>query len=461
MNLTLQRFRALLDCNPASRYLIAYSGGLDSTVLLSLCSCLRSKGWISDFLVVHINHGLHPNADEWSDFCRDVCSTLAIQFQSTRVSVRADHGESLEEAARVARYQVFKKILRDSDILLTAHHRDDQAETLLLQLFRGAGVEGLAGMADAMPCGSGKLVRPLLTFPRQDLVRYAREKRLNWIEDSSNEDVSFDRNFLRHRVMPLLKERWVAVDKTVARSARHCAEAKRGLDLRAEQLLASVFDQNRGTLKISTLKSFDKDDKLLVIRHWIKRLGLRNPSTVISQKILNEVIYAASDRIPQVVWNDVVVSRYRDELYLFRKPLDFDPLQVIDWNGQDILDIPGDCGRLEVIQDAEIGIPKLRWRRGSITVRFRHGGESCRLPKRRGTHTLKKLFQEKSIPPWVRKRAPLIYIDGQLVAVADLWVCETHSGGGEGGYIGFRWSGYQLGWKSGDDNRDVVYTLHT
>lgn len=456
MKLTLERFRAILKQYPAFRYLVAYSGGLDSTVLLYLCWCLKEQGVLSELIAVHVNHGLHPDADQWNSRCEEVCQSLSVQCMTFQINVCTERGESLEEAARTARYQAFKSILLANDVLLTAHHRDDQTETVLLQLFRGAGIKGLGGMAESMPFGVAKLVRPLLPFSRQILCDFARENSLKWIDDSSNKDLGFDRNFVRHQIMPRLKKRWPAVDKTVARSARHIAEANCLLTGRAKQLLNLVLNRDCNTLEVGGLNSLDDADKRLVIRQWVDQLGFRAPSSVVLQRIINELINVAKDRNPQVCWGEVEVHRYRGELYLFGKQQEFDREQVMEWDGQEILNIPGNNGFLQTVPGSSMGIREKYWNCGVITARFRQGGETCRLIKRRGTRTLKNLFQEKSIPPWVRNRVPLIYIDGQLAAVADLWICEPFFGDCSNGNVALRWSGYDLGWKSGDSNRDVV-----
>lgn len=456
MKLAHQQFLAILEQHPASRYIVAFSGGLDSTVLLYLCFCLKQQQILSDLVSVHVNHGLHPLADKWSEHCRSICQTLNINYTELQANGTAGRGESREEAARIARYQAFKEYMRVGDVLLTAHHQDDQAETFLLQLFRGAGIDGLGSMRESTLFGSGQLVRPLLRFPRQTIYQFARTNNLNWIDDSSNKDLGFDRNYLRHQIMPMLKNRWPGIGKTVSRSARHCAEAKHLLDFRANELLQSMLNQDHNALRISGLKLLADGDKRLVIRRWINQTRLRSPSTIVVQRILDEVIKAGGDRNPRVFWCDAEVNRYRDELYIFKKKQTFDSNQVISWNGRGILDLPGNNGKLQALSGSAKGINEKYWNSDPITVHYRQGGEKCRLAKRSGTHSLKNLFQENSIPPWVRERAPMIYINGQLAAVADFWVCETFYGDCSNNNIALRWCDHDLGWKSGDSHHHVA-----
>ncbi len=456
MKLTLELFRATLESNPASRYVIAFSGGLDSSVLLHLCTSLNQVGIIPDPIAIHINHGLQREAESWDCHCRDVCESFSIPYRSISVNARANPGESPEDAARKARYRAFEGLMTNQDVLLTAHHQDDQAETVLLRLFRGAGVQGLAGIAESTNFGRGRLVRPLLRFNKQSLEEFARSENLRWIEDSSNSDPRFDRNFLRQHIIPVLKNRWPNIDKTISRSAGHCGEAKLLLELRADEFLNRVHRKNRNTLRIDRLKLLDDADKRLVLRQWINRSGYKMPTTILIHRILNETINAMVDRNPRICWADAEINRYRNEMYLFPRQGKFDRSRVIKWSGGQNLDMPQNFGSLQIIRKAGIGISEKQWNAGVVTVKFRQGGETLRLINRQGNHTLKKLFQEKSIPPWVRNRIPLIYINEKLAAVADCWVSKGFAGESDGNNIRLRWVGCDLGWKSGDSGHDVV-----
>jgi tRNA(Ile)-lysidine synthase len=446
VKLSTDSFRSVLAQFPTtSRYLIAYSGGLDSSVLLDLCAGLRARESFPRLTAVHVNHGLHEEAGQWVSHCVEVCCSLHVPCQVLQVDAGPKPDESPEEAARRARYEALRQVVGEGEILLTAQHRDDQAETILLQLFRGAGLAGLSGMGAVAPFGKGLLVRPFLDCSRQSLQQYAAAHRLRWIEDSSNEEIAYDRNFLRHEVMPVLKKRWSGIAKTVQRSGRHCAEAQMLLTRAARDLYASTKHSRRNTLLISKLLSYDEATRRLIIREWIRTHGKRSPSATVMCRIVTEAVSAGEDKSPRVCWKEGEIRRFRNELYCFSEMEPFDPHADYDWDGHGRLMLPG-SGRLESFRSTGQGIAARLWNSGRITVRFRTGGERCRLPGRRGRHTLKKLFQEQAVPPWVRERMPLVYIDDELAAVGDLRVCEPFQGGPTEQCVGLRWCTVGLGW---------------
>lgn len=450
MALSLETFRARLSRFPAAkRYWIAYSGGLDSHVLLHLCTMLRSEEKALDFIALHIHHGLLPEAEAWTAHCAEVCRALNVPLVVRKVEARPGPGESPEEAARNARYQAFKSQLGAEEALLTAQHQDDQAETVLLQLFRGAGLAGLAGMPERSILGKSILLRPLLTFARGAILEYAAANQLAWVEDPSNRDMRYDRNYLRHRILPLLKERWPGIGKALQRSARHCAEGQSLLNQLAADLCRAARHPSRQTLRIAQLQSFDKPAQRLVIREWIRAYGYRPPPAVVLERILDELIPARRDRSPKVAWQEGEVRRYRDEMYLLSPLIPFDEHRIIPWDGRMPLPLPGDNGALEARPSEGWGISAQWWQKERITVRFRRGGETCRLPGREGTQSLKNLYQEQAVPPWVRERMPLVYLGERLAAVGDLWVCEPFAEG-HGRTIRLRWSNHGLGWEGSD-----------
>jgi len=447
MELTAENFKSVFDHFDSDKsYLIAYSGGLDSQVLLHLCSAYRFIDPKFEFEVVHVNHGLQRDADHWARDCADKCRSLGLPMQVLKVDAIPGKGQSPEEAARIARYNALKSIVCNKTVLLTAQHCDDQAETVLLQLLRGGGLAGLSGMPAQAAFGQGILYRPLLFYPREVLAGYAKRNQLDWIEDPSNLNDSFDRNFLRRQVIPLLRSRWPAMSKTIARSGRHCAVAQSVLDPIIEDRLESVRHPTRNCLQISELLRSDKTIQCLLLRHWITKSGRRNPSDVILNRIIEEVLPAEVDKCPFVAWKDAEVRRYRNEIFLMAPIANFDQSQVICWDGLQPLGLSSGNGCLEVTTAASSGISAVIWRDSKIEVRFYRGGESCLLSGRSGHHRLKKLFQEYGVPPWVRKRMPLIYIDGNLAAVGDLLICEPFTNKSERGSIRLRWFGHGLAW---------------
>ncbi|WP_236101965.1 tRNA lysidine(34) synthetase TilS [Methylotetracoccus oryzae] len=431
---------AFLNRHPSSpRYWVALSGGLDSTVLLHLCHALRSTQPDLPLTAAHIHHGLQHHADDWVASCAEACRALDIPLTICHVDARPKRGESPEAAARDARYTALSGLLGTGDTLLTAQHRDDQAETLLLQLLRGAGVAGLAAMPERAAFGPGFLARPLLQVGRAELTAYAEEHQLRWVEDPSNSDIRFARNYLRREIMPMLRARWPGADQALARSSAHCAETKDLLDELAAELLHRIADDSRDTLVVARLAELAPAQQRLVLRHWLSARGCTLPSTVLLERIRTEVCRAGRDRQPVVAWSDVEVRRFRGQLHLCQATPNPDPSWETEWDGRSPLLLPPNNGRLLAERWLGPGLDPAQWHEGRITVRYRRGGESLRLPDRGGSRELKKLLNEAGVPYWERNRIPLIYIDAALAAVADRWVDETFAGNPATESIRIRW----------------------
>jgi tRNA(Ile)-lysidine synthase len=411
----------LQDLPAVTRYWVAYSGGCDSHVLLHAAAQLRALDATRLFQVVHVDHGLQPASAEWARHCAAVCEELALPFTLLQVDARGNAGESPEAAARHARYRALAGLMQAGDCLLTAHHQDDQAETLLLQLLRGGGPHGLAAMPALNPFAAGMHARPLLSFSRRELRDYAQRRALQWIDDPSNADSGFDRNFLRNSVMPVLHERWPAVARVLARGAGHQAEAAQLLDeLAAEDLRRC--DAVEHSLRLSALLTLDAARQRNVLRYWLKGLGFKLPDTVRLAQVQHELLHAAPDRSPEVGWEGVVVRRYRDRVYALAPQGSMDGGEVIAWDLAQPLALP-DGGDLLAVSSTGQGIKRALCRQQLVTVRYRQGGEECQIAPRAVTRPLKKLLQEAGVPPWERERIPLIYIGEQLAAVAGYWVC--------------------------------------
>ena len=427
----------LLRHPPSPTYWVAYSGGLDSHALLHLAAGLAQIEPRTHIRAIHVHHGLHPEADAWANHCASVCEELGIDLDIIRVDARPRRGESPEESARMARYRALQTRLCHHDCVLLAQHRDDQAETLLLQLFRGAGVEGLAAMPAHADFSPGYLARPLLDFSRDQLRDYAVAKGLRWIEDDSNRDETFDRNFLRQRILPQLRSRWPGLPGNLARSAAHCAEAALHLENRGDFLLREVvLDPVADTLDVLSLSRLERLEQKLVLRRWITRSGFRRPSSRILERILDEALSAATDRNPVVGWKEAEVRRYRHALYLMR-PLPPLPKTLLSPNSGAVagrlawpadrtsISLPHGNGDVSIWKIAgktnTPGIAPDAWTGGQVEIRYRLGGEKIRLPGRNGSHEVRKLYQEAGIPPWVRERVPLVYIDQRLAAVGNYW----------------------------------------
>lgn len=412
----------LAQLSAIKRYLIAYSGGLDSHVLLHALSDTRDilKGAIIE--AVHVNHGLSPNAKKWALHCEQQCASLGILLHHVSVDAQAQKGESREAAARNARYQAIAALMKIGDCLLTAHHQDDQAETLLLQLLRGAGPKGLAAMPLVAEFSSAWHARPLLSLNRDELQQYANQHALEWIDDESNFDTGFDRNFLRHEILPLLKTRFPAAAETLSRSASLCAEA-------AELLTASAMTDidelmlGENTLSVSRLLVLGETRARNVLHQWIHAVGFPVPTAAQTQRIWQDAICSAVDSCPLVSWPGAELRRYRDELFIGEPLTEFDSTQIFSWQPETKLDIDG-LGCLSVASVTGQGISPEYFTGKPVEVRFRQGGEALRPVGREGHHALKKLFQETGIPPWSRERIPLLFINDELAMVAGNWVAH-------------------------------------
>lgn len=425
---------------PTRRYWVGYSGGRDSSVLLHALAGLRADlpGDL-EIRAVHVNHGLSVHAAAWSQHCETVCAALNMTCQILRVNAKPVSGESPEAAARGARYQALAALIEAGDVLLTAHHQDDQAETLLLQLLRGAGPHGVAAMPACAALGQGWLARPLLDVTAAVLANYAEQHKLAWIEDPSNFDTGFGRNYLRHDIMPHLKRQWPAVSRTLSRAAAHAAEAAGLLDALADSDMRHVRGPTPDTLSVSGLLGLDNARQRNVLRRWLKRLNLPVPTAKHLQHIQHDMLHSASDSIPCVRWmsaeahcyqgaearcyQGAEIRRYRDSIYAM-SPLPMHDANIsLVWDMREPLALPG-VGAFRATPTIGEGINASLLPGNLATVKFRQGGERCRPVGRGHTHELRKLFQEQGIPPWQRERLPLIYIGGELAAVAHLWVCE-------------------------------------
>lgn len=406
---------------------VGYSGGLDSHVLLYALARLRAEaGWV--VRAVHIHHGLHAEADRWAEHCARTCAALdvALAVETVTVAGIADYG--LEEAARRARYAAFARQLRVGEVLLTAHQRDDQAETVLLQLLRGTGVRGIAAMPAHAPFAGGSLARPLLRWDRAALAAYARE-RLSYIDDPSNADTHLARNYVRTHVLPRLTARWPEAAEQLARSARHSMEAVTLLDeIAATDLTASAT--STGELRIDALTMLTPARRSNLVRYWLRANGMRVPAETTLRRIIDQCERAPRTRHACIAWPEGEVRRYRDVITVRAREATPGDWRA-SWDPAAPLLIPGTGKRLRTETTTGRGLA-LSWMRAAPwQVQWRHGGERCWLPGRTHRHKLKKLLQEAGVPPWERARLPLVYVDGQLAAVADRWVCQPFAAGAD------------------------------
>lgn len=393
---------------------VAYSGGVDSHVLLH--ALVQNKSGSQNIRAIHIHHGLQVQADEWSEHCTQQAKNLAVSIEIKRVDAKASQGQSPEAAAREARYAALSGIIQKEDVLLTAHNQNDQAETLLLQLIRGAGVKGLAAMPQQTQFNQGILCRPFLEVSRASILSYAQHYQLKWIEDPSNENTHFDRNYLRQTIFHLLTTRWPSIEKTFSRSAEHCASASEILDELAKDDFIYSVNQNNNAMNIEKLLTLSLARQKNVLRYWIEEQELPLPSTAHLERLMHDVIPAAEDKIPCMHWPGAEIRRYKGFLFAMPPLAAFDSTLEIPWDLKTPLDLPGDLGVIEK-EDQNIKGKALSSIEGPVVIRFRQGGEVMKVPARQGSHELKKLFQEWNVLPWCRNRIPLIFVGKELVAV--------------------------------------------
>jgi len=406
-----------------TRFVVAYSGGLDSTVLLhALADLTRQDSRFATIpvLAIHVDHGLQAESAAWSEQCAETAAEYGVEYKALKVEVQLESGKGPEASARDARYAALHAELCSDDWLLSAHHREDQAETLLLNLARGSGPAGVAGIGDVRRFGSGWLLRPMLDINRADILEYATDAKLHWIEDPSNADHRFDRNFLRHDVLPRLKSRWPDIAARLQRSAGHAGEASQLLIELAEIDLAALGSSS-DRLPIDGLSELSRARQRNVIRYALRDLGLSTPTALQLERILDEVIPARVDAQPLVTWPGASVRRYRNGLYLLPGIL-ADSIESMPVSG-DTVDLGAGLGTLCFDSGADLGVSAALFSAG-LVVKPRVGGEEFHPQGQSHTRKLKKLLQELGVVPWMRDRLPLVYAGDRLVAVADLWLAE-------------------------------------
>ena len=413
------RLKQLAGPLAGARLCVAFSGGADSTALLAACAALRRRHRF-ELRALHVNHRLQPDAAAWARAARRTGRTLGVTCRVLEAPVRVARGESPEAAARATRYQALQSQLRADEWLLLAQHQDDQAETLLLQLLRGAGVAGLA----AMPARAGQLLRPLLPVPRVQLLEYLGRRGLKWVEDPSNVDVRYDRNYLRHKVLPALRARWPSLGITIGRSAGLAAEAQQLLDAQADAQLRDACDGS--ALQVAVLRRLPVAQRRNLLRRWIERQALPMPDQRRLQEIAGPMLRARADAQPQVRWPGAVLRRHGGLMHLSADHGSPSSMAhaALDWAWleQPRLALPGGA-QLALLPDAHGALSRDALP-AQVQVRFRNGGASQldrsqeALPQ---AHRLKRILQARALPPWQRAAVPLLYAGGRLLAVGDWW----------------------------------------
>jgi len=423
-----QNLQSLLP-ESCTELVIALSGGLDSIVLLHLSASFAKNNGLS-IIAINVDHGLSANAKDWQEFCAQQAEALTVGFIGKQVQVKPQARQSLEALARDLRYEALAPYCSAHSVLLTGHHNDDQLETYLLQLKRGAGIKGLSAMAASRQFASGCLLRPLLPFTRQQLSHFAIEQNFKWIEDESNLDQSFDRNFLRNNIIPQLTERWPGFGKAVVRSASLSAQAQQLCDEVAEldlQTLIADIPLDTAAINIKPLLTLSDVRRNNVIRFWIDQQGALLPSQQQLSQIWHNLALSRDDACGFVAWSTHQMHRYQGKLYLLLKPipeledikLDKQLLSsryriaIANYPREIIFSVSEEGERLRLPLDDE-----------QVSIRFNGSGQVCHPAGRVGSRKYKKLMHEYQIPPWLRQKIPLVFYNEQLVAACGYWLDE-------------------------------------
>lgn len=396
---------------------VALSGGLDSVFLLYVAASWYRHVPGVDVRATHVNHNLNAGAGEMERVCEYHCVKLNVALIRHSVEVPSSHA-SPEDNARQARYQAFTDLLKTGEHLLMAHHRNDQAETVLFRLLRGSGVRGLAGIPRQRALGPGELMRPLLDISRDEIKAWSQAWGLDWAEDPSNTDCAFDRNFLRHRILPLIATRWPGFRSALASTASHAAESEWLNERLAVLQLRDIQDEN-GRLNTEALGALSVCEQKNILRFWIRQQQARPPGAAKLAQGIKDLITARHDRVPAVVGENYSIRRFRNHLCFVPAQPEV-PDQTVNWQPSESMEWGGGLVRLEGQAGTDV----------MLRVARRQGGERFRPYAGGHSRSLKKWLQERAVPPWERDRLPLVWHHDELVAIGNLWSSADTDGSG-------------------------------
>jgi len=419
---TLTAFLALARNAGCERLCVAYSGGIDSHVLLEQLNSLNQGGTTIPLDAVYINHNLQDDSKRWGEHCQQVCLTMKIPFQQIEVNATPEVGESPEEKARSVRYQALENQLLANQWLVTAQHTDDQAETLLLQLLRGSGAHGLSAMPTKKILGYGELHRPLLTVSKAQIEEYAKQNHLSWIDDPSNDDQAIPRNYLRKTVIPAFEKMWPETIQMLERSASWLGEAAEMMTEIAEQDFIDCQGDYQ-SLCLDKLKTLTSIRQKNLLRYWFHQRGLKRPGNEKLLLINEQIINAREDANPRLDWQGISLRRFKNKLFMLSKWVETGIDWQLSWGANSSVLLVNKIGVLSVSEVLGQGLKKT-YQQQNLELRLRKGGEHCHPVERNNNRSLKKLFQEYSVPPWYRDSWPLLYCDNQLIAVPGLFICK-------------------------------------
>ena len=425
-----------------TKFTIALSGGVDSMVLLDLLS--KAKRSSDVIKAIHINHNLHESSKEWVDFAKDACKKYKLPLIIESINPKQE-GFGLEAEAREQRYKKFKEIILDNECLLTAHHLDDQIETTLFRIFRGTGLDGLRSIRKKAKFGKGLLCRPLINIPREAIEQYAKLNDIKWIEDPSNKNIDFDRNYLRNNIVPSIKKRWPNAQKTITRLSSLAENNQKLLHELAKEDIGEIEKFNVLDIGILSNKSSLRINN--IFRFMILKNNMGIPSLKVLENGIETLINAKSDS-PIITWDGCSIRRYKNTLYFFNPDLKQDEIRPLKmkWFIDETINLGGNRGSIQArfIKGQGIALNKCP---KSLEIKYRKGGEQIKPSGHKITKSLKNLFQENNVLPWVRDQIPLFYLDEELISVGDLWFNQDYKAKEQE-------DGFLISW---DRNIDIIH----
>ena len=425
-----------------TKFTIALSGGVDSMVLLDLLS--KAKRSSDVIKAIHINHNLHETSKEWVDFVTDACKKYKLPLIIESINPKQE-GFGLEAEAREQRYKKFKEIILDNECLLTAHHLDDQIETMLFRIFRGTGLDGLRSIRKKAKFGKGLLCRPLINIPREAIEQYAKLNDIKWIEDPSNKNIDFDRNYLRNNIVPSIKKRWPNAQKTITRLSSLAENNQKLLHELAKEDIGEIEKFNVLDIGILSNKSSLRINNIFRFMILKNKMGI--PSLKVLENGIETLINAKSDS-PIITWDGFSIRRYKNTLYFFNPDLKQDEIRPLKmkWFIDETINLGGNRGSIQArfIKGQGIALNKCP---KSLEIKYRKGGEQIKPSGHKITKSLKNLFQENNVLPWVRDQIPLFYLDEELVSVGDLWFNQDYKAKEQE-------DGFLISW---DRNIDIIH----
>ncbi|VEI57587.1 tRNA(Ile)-lysidine synthase [Pasteurella multocida] len=425
----LTKFQTQIDkyASTQKQFLIGFSGGLDSTALLLLFTKLRENRPHLQMRAIHIHHGLSANADSWTEHCKQICEQLNVPLIIEKV--RVDTCNGIEAGAREARYQAISQHILPDEILATAHHLQDQTETFFLALKRGSGLQGLGAMQLQSTVYNLPVFRPLLHFTRPELEQFVQATKLNWVEDESNRDSRYERNFLRNEILPELRQRWAHFDLAVQRSAQHCFEQQQLINELLADEFAQNFDKTDRSFSIQQFAQYSATKQKALLRLWLNEWQLPMPSLVQLEQIIQDVIFARSDSNPLFQLGEKVVRRHQQKLYLTPQFTDISTHKVDIKIGETVC-LPDNLGTLTLTQQADkllvqwknkqLVTQKLPFTNSPIQIRFSYSSK-IRLTEKSANKEMKKIWQHFNVPVWQRQRIPLIFYGDKLKSAVGLF----------------------------------------